>query len=515
MGATNPNAPWCIMDASQLLHADLFELLRQPLGRKAREWDAWLAGIKAAPAETAALELAQRLAAEVAREAAPEIRFRLLGACDEAAETILPALEAATETASLPLSPAALRTALAADSLLKALATGYVGLMADIAAGRTSDRSGKMLPAVARRATQTLARRQLIDYRGHAAPSAASWTLLHETYRHALDHGLTTTDNDGDGSSITREYVAALLFALGEPGRLPREQLRRIHDFTVGLAPSARLARPAASAAAGGTDGRFLVASDPGHPAQALSRLPEGKALPPRGLVLDCTDIVAELDRMIAAGAAEPLPLETLRLLHDAWSAAATAPRRFSRTHVKPRLDMIAGLPAILRLLSGRSPGRRQSDADRGDEQDMSEWLVINESPDGFGIQHLGAEAPILDIGDLVLLRPREYGKIHICLVRRSNHAAREHLELGVQLLGSTASVIPLPSEDILAMGQEGLLLPQLPAFGNAAGIITAAGALTPQSVITENQAGTLKYYRPGSRIATSTAIEFHLLQPA
>lgn len=497
------------MDASQLLHADLFELLRQPLGRKAREWEAWLAGIKAAPPETAALELSKRIAAEVAGETAPEALFKLLESCAEAAETILPALETATEAASLPLNPAARKTALAADSLLKALATGYTGLMADIAADKKPGRFGKILQASARRATQSLARRQLVDYRGRASPSAASWKLLHETYRQALDRGLTAADGDDNGASITREYVVALLFALGEPGRLPREQLRHIHAFAAGLAPGARLLGP--DAAGGGTDCRFLVASDPGRPAQALARLAEAKALPPQGLVLDCTDLVAGIDRMIAAGAAGPLPAETLRLLRDAWSAAGASPQSPSATQSGPHVDMIAGLPAILSLLSGKPPGQRQD----GDEAAGGEWEVVSENPDGFGIRHCGGEAPALDIGDLVVLRPREQGDIQICLVRRSNHAAREHLELGVQLLSTHAEVVPLPAEDIMAMGQQGLLLPQLPAFGNAAGIVVAAGALTPQSVIAENQAGTLKYHRLGARIATSTAIEFHLLQSA
>ena len=314
--------------------------------------------------------------------------------------------------------------------------------------------------------------------------------------------------------SVEREYAAALLFALADPGRLPRPSLAAAHAFIAGLAPRARIEAATTAEAGDNTSCRFLLIADKGRPAQPLANVEEDKAQAPHGLVLDCSAVIPEIERLIAAGAeAAPLPLEIMRLLHDAWSAAATAPRRFSRTQFKPRIDMITGLPAILRLLSGRTLGRRQSDDAHGDEQDASEWLVINESPDGFGIQHLSGEAPALDIGDLVLLRPREHGKIHICLVRRSNHAGREHLELGVQLLSSKATPLPLPSEDILAMGQQGLLLPRLPAFGNAAGLITAAGALTSQSVITDNQEGTLKYYRLGSRIATSTAIEFHLLQ--
>ncbi|MBU0750755.1 MAG: hypothetical protein KJ787_05290 [Gammaproteobacteria bacterium] len=503
------------MDASQLLHADLFELLRQSFhSGRTRELEAWFAGLATGPPEDAARELVQRLATRDTGDASPEMRFRLLAACDDAAEKILPALEDATEAASLPLTPEALHTARAADSLLKALAAAYVELMATVAGNPEAAGAGELLPAAALRATQMLARRQLFDYRAHAAPSPASWQQLHETYRRALDHGLIPTRNNGGGaiSAITSEYVTALLFALAEPGHLPREQLLQIHALSATLAALAKLlpvdvteSDPAC---------RFLVAGDPARPAQALARLPEGKPLPPRALVLDCSAIIIELDRLIATGAEATLPIETLQQLRDAWSAAATSPRRFARTQFKPRVDMIAGLPAILHLIAGKSPGRRQNDGG-GDETSTSEWLVINESPDGFGIRHLGGTAPMLTIGDLVLLRPRERGKIHVCLVRRGNHARAGHADIGVQLLSSSAAVIPLPSEDIVAIAQQGLLLPRLPAFGNAAGIITAAGALTPQSVITENQAGTLKYYRLGARIATSTAIEFHLLQSA
>jgi hypothetical protein len=313
-----------------------------------------------------------------------------------------------------------------------------------------------------------------------------------------------------DGAAVEHEYVAALLLALADPARLPRTALAAAHAFIAGLAPHARI--EAAALPRDDISCRFLIATNNGRPAQPLAQIEDDKVLPPHGLVLNCSGLPPRIEQMLAAGGeAAPLPAEVMRLLHDAWSAAAAPARRFSRTQFKQHIDVIAGLPAILRLLSGRSPGRRQSDTAQADA-DTSEWLVINESPDGFGIQHLNGKVPVLSIGDLVMLRPREQGKFHICLVRRHSPAP-QGAELGVQLLCSEATVLPLPSEDILAMGQQGLLLLRLPAFGNAAGLITAPGALTRQSVITDNQDGTLKYYGLGSRIATSTAIEFHLLQ--
>ena len=500
-------------DVSKLLFSDVRNLLKvASMDRAGKDVAAWLTGIKDAPPEKVALELAERLTEALAHEQDLRKRLTMLVSCEEAATSALTALELATETASLPLPAAAKQSAVAADSLLKVLATDYAGLAVAIQAGENHPDAKALLQLTMLHAMQTLARRELLAYRGHAVPSQTSWNLMRDVYVLARGQGMATAEQDQP--SVEREYAATLLFALADPGRLPRSSLAATHAFIAGLAPRARIEAATTAEAGDNTSGRFLLIADKGRPAQPLANVDQDKAQD--GLVLDCSAIIPEIERLIAAGAeAAPVPLETLRLLHNAWSAAATAPRRFSRTQFKPRIDMITGLPAILRLLSGRTLGRRQSDDAHGDEQDASEWLVINESPDGFGIQHLSGEAPALDIGDLVLLRPREHGKIHICLVRRSNHAGREHLELGVQLLSSNAYAIPLPSEDILALGQQGLLLSQLPAFGNASGIIIAAGALTPQSVVTDNQAGTLKYYRLGSRIATSTAIEFHLLQSA
>lgn len=500
-------------DVSKLLFSDVRDLIKlagkEGAGRNAA---AWLAGIEDAPPEKIAIDLAERLTEALARELDPRKRLALLMSCEEAAATALAALELATETAPLPLPAAAQHAAVAADSLLKVLATDHAGIALNLQGKGDQADARELLRLAALRAMQTLARRELLAYRGHAVPSHSAWQLMRDVYMLARAQGVARAEQDE--ASAETIYVAALLFALAEPARLPRPALAAVHAFIAGLAPRARIEPAATPRDDSGC--RFLIGADKGLPAQPLAQAAEDKAQAADGLVLDCSALAPEVEQLIVAGGeGAPLPPETLRQLHDAWSAAGTSPRRFPRTQFKPRIDMIAGLPAILRLLSGRSLGRRQSDADRDGEQDASEWLVINESPDGFGIQHLSAEPPPLDIGDLVLLRPREHGKIHICLVRRSNHAVREHLELGVQLLGSTASVIPLPSEDILAMGQQGLLLPQLPAFGNASGIITAAGALTPNSIITDNQAGTLKYYRLGSRIATSTAIEFHLLQSA
>jgi cyclic-di-GMP-binding protein len=498
-------------DVSKLLFSDVRDIVKLA-GKEAGRKDAaaWLAGLDDAPPEKVAIELAERLTEALAREKDPSKRLALLNGCEAAAATALAALELATEIAPLPLPAAAMQAAVAADSLLKVMATDYAGLalgLQDKVGG--PDDARELLRLAALRAMHALARREVLAYRGHAVPSPASWKLMQDVYSVARAQGVAGPDKDG--AAVEHEYVAALLLALADPARLPRTALAAAHAFIAGLAPHARI--EAAALPREDVSCRFLIATDKARPALPLAQIEDDKALPPHSLVLNCSGLPPRIEQLLAAGGeAAPLPPEVMRLLNDAWSAAAAPARRFSRTQFKQHIDVIAGLPTILRLLSGRSLGRRQSDTAHADEGDASEWLVINESPDGFGIQHLNGKAPVLAIGDVVMLRPREQGKFHICLVRRYSPAP-QGAELGVQLLCSEATVLPLPSEDILAMGQQGLLLLRLPAFGNAAGLITAPGALTPRSVITDNQEGTLKYYGLGSRIATSTAIEFHLLQ--
>jgi hypothetical protein len=497
-------------DVSKLLFSDVRDIMKLA-GKDAGVKDeaAWLAGLDEAPPEEMAHELADRLSDALGQEREPARRLALLVGCESAAAGALAALELATEAAPLPLPSAAKQAAVAADSLLKIVATECANVALGLRDKADRPEATELLRVAALRAMRALARREVLAYRGHAQPSLASWQLMHDVYATARAAGVAGPDKGG--AAVEHEYAAALLLALADPGHLPRTVLGAVHGFISGLAPLARI--EAAAAPRDDTSCRFLVGMDKGRPAQPLAQIEEDKVLPPDALVLNCSALAPHIEQLVAGGAeGAPLPPEALRRLHDVWSAASAAPRRFARTQFKQHIDLIAGLPAILRLLSGRSLGRRESDAGHADAADASEWLVTNESPDGFGLQHLNGRFPPFAVGDVVMLRPREQGKAHICLVRRHSPAAQA-AELGVQLLTSQAGVVPLPAEDILAMAQMGLLLQQLPAFSNAAGIITAPGALNPQSVITENQDGTLKYYRLGTRIATSTAIEFHLLQ--
>jgi hypothetical protein len=336
---------------------------------------------------------------------------------------------------------------------------------------------------------------------------------MHDLYGLARRHELAAT-KDGV-SSIEQEYVTALLLAVAEPGHMPRESLQAVRDFIAGLAPLAGLGEAVAHKTDAESTAAFLLAPGRGRGGHGMSQMPEDETLPANSLVLDCSPLVAALDRHIEDKSAEPpLPAEILRLLHDAWTGV-TAERHFPRTQFLPRADLVLGFKEILGFFTAAASGQRKTDAGSPDRDNASvgEWSIVNESPDSFGIRHMGREPPRLEIGDLAVLLPREHSdQVCVCLVRRISPGT-EHFEIGLQQLCAQASVVTLPSEDITAFGQQLLLLPRLPGFGNATGVIATAGTLKPDTIIPERAEGVVKRYKLGSRVASSSAIEFHLLQ--
>lgn len=511
------------MAASDIFFADVSDLLfrdvrnlSKPSGRATRNKDAvdWLVGLGDAPPEKVAHELIERLAEALAREHDPNRRLALLFSCEEAATKAIADLENATAAAALPLQPAVQQAAFAADSLLKAMGISYGRIAEGMDTKERSAEHEEAIQHAALRAIRVLGRRQMLAYRACATASAAAWKTMHDLYALSRRHGLAAT-KDGQ-SSIEQEYLTALLLAITDPGRLPRDGLQAVRDFVATLAPLASIEDGSRYKNEAQSTSVFLLAPGRGRGGHAMNSLSEDQTLPPNGLVVDCAKIVAALDECIEGKGAEPaLPAETLRLLRDAWGGD-TAERRFARTQFMPRADMIVGITEILAFFAGTAFGRRKNDDGREAREAaaISEWSIVNESPDGFGIRFLGGTRPPLDIGDLTILRPREHNQVCVCLVRRISHAAG-HLEIGLQQLCAQATVVNLPSEDISAFGQQAILLLQLPGFGNASGVIAATGLLKPHTVITEAAEGVVKRFKLGSRVASSTAIEFHLLQAA
>jgi hypothetical protein len=192
--------------------------------------------------------------------------------------------------------------------------------------------------------------------------------------------------------------------------------------------------------------------------------------------------------------------------------------RRFSRMRFKPRADLVSGLPDVIQLLAGDALKRRRDDGSERKEPPIppvSEWAIIDESPDGFGIRYIKGPIRRLEVGELVGLRSREHNRIHLCLVRRASNAGQARFEIGLQDLSPDALVVTLPQTDDSqpSPSRKALLLPQLPAYGGVAGIIGIPGSLPPDAEFTYKIGQESIQLRLGRPVEQNSRLEFYLLE--
>lgn len=469
--------------------------------------------------QTAITRLSDEVLPPISRQSNLHMRFKLLEEARQEAEKLLPALETEISSAALPLPSSATAAALQADNLLKRLAQAYADTARKIFREHHAS-FANLLHRATERAMSLISRRQLLAYRAYALPSANSWLYLHELYRMTCDPH--SKPLNGETAPIEHEYLGALLFAFLEPNKLPRNELDIIHRCTRQLAAYAVVAEATSELLTSkSADACFLVRSEEGHPGFPLTRLPVGSQFS-GGLVVDCTQVLAALDRNLDRNlarqpgkpvqpdlAASPVLLQSLRVAIGGRSA-----RRFSRTKFRPRADLVGGLDQVIEFLDGHAFSRRAHDSfNRHESQGFSasEWSLIDESPDGFLIRFIKGEKCQFGAGDIVALQPRESSRIHVCLVRRIA-SVRNRLELGLQLLSPQVSVVTLAANGSAAT--RAVFLHSLPAYGPHAGLIVAPGHVRGNQPLSFTTLGRSMERRVGRTLEANEGLEFVTLEP-
>lgn len=471
----------------------------------------------AAPPDIAAA-LSSRLLPLLNEQRNLHLRTRLLDVFEAAAHKVLPALENEIRHAPVPLTPHVKALALTADNLLKALIKGCLSIVAGIDGGALPP---PLLQHVILRAMYALQRRQMLAYRAYATPSASSWLQLHELHGMARSCGMSKVSKNS--LSIEHIYVVSLLLAYANPSKFARADLDALCACAERMSSLVSLAETGEAPGSDAPAHLFLVRTDDGHPGMPFQRAPKG-ASAPHGLIVDCGAVVAALAEEIAQraepdAADEPMLPQIagpmLETLLQMWGSQPT--RRFSRTRFKPRVDLVSSLPDVMQLIAGEALRRRRDDA-RGPHErpapPISEWAIIDESPDGFGIRYLKGPMRRLEVGEVIGLRSREHSRTHLCLVRRASntgHSGQARFEIGLQDLSPDAQIVPLPHLEH-ASQRKALLLPQLPAYGGATGIIAMPGDLPAGFELTYRPAGIPIHLRLGRPIELNSRLEFYLL---
>lgn len=496
-----------------------------PVGRREDGQDGaqalrdWLEGMRSAPVEEVAASLAKRLTAMVAVQRNQHMRIKLLDTFDDIAQELLPKLERDIEAAALPFDATTQTRALAADNLLKALAAGYGNVALGIEMRKLAGGLAPLVLHALQRAIATLRRRQLLAYRAYAAPSPASWRQLHELYRTAARLELLGAVRSG--LPIGQLYISTLLIAYAEPGKFARTGLDTLLDCAVRAAALVRLRRADATGNLRPDAPLFVIAPGDSGPGKPLVRMPAGADSD--RLYLDCSELAATLRSDIGAKARLDMPhewllpnapLPMLRTLAAMWGAQPT--RRFSRIRFKPRTDLVVGLTDIGLFLSGAAFRRRRDDSSKRvlpASPSISEWSLIDESADGFGVRYVRGPIGNVEVGDVVAIRPRDNSQVQICVVRRVSNTAQNRFELGLQGLAPQAVVVDLPAIDG-GRRNRAVLMPRLPSYQNAAGLLALPGTVPPGLEVRCPLGGRTLRLGLAQQIDGNGTSEFHLLRP-
>ncbi len=465
------------------------------------------------PQETVA-KLATSVLPTVGQQTNLHMRFKLLEDVRAEAEQALPTLETEISQAVLPLPIEATTAALNADNLLKSMAVAYSRVAQSIRKHQLNGALSHLYHRCVQRALAMVSRRQLLAYRAYALPSPGSWQMLHELY--LMARGQQGTPLNGETAPIEHEYLGALLFAYLEPTKLPRNELENINICSRQLAAYASVGEATAEAGIGKpNDSFFVVKPDEGGPGYSMMRLPAGMSI--FGcLLIDCTQVLAALDRNITRRPgklvepdldAAPALLQSMRIAIGGKSA-----RRYSRTHFRPRGDLINGLQPVISFLDGNTFSRRAVDnASRyaGREFLSSEWALMDESPDGFRLRFIKGEKSQLGSGDIVALQPRESSKIHVGLVRRIS-TSHLRLELGLQLISPQVSVVEVVIEG--RPEQRALFFHTLPAYGRYSGLIVEPESCRTGQQVIIKLPGRVLHRLVGTCIEANEGLEFFAL---
>lgn len=410
-------------------------------------------------------------------------RLKLLDLLHGHAAKITQAQLPALREITLPISRRTRQLVRITQNLLDILAQDYLNTLADLFDPQAPDQPPSPLGTL-HRVMQCLSWHLLISHLVAAPSGAGIWQQFHATFRTSRQLGLADAEVPGDERRIEQIYLSNLLAAVAQPASFTSQELEFISQYIDRCTPVVQLSEEAPA----GHEGVFWIDPDRDAPAHALTRRPP----PPDTTVLYfACDVVAQqaaehlaaLEKgQSAAGLGLPPFADThggrgvLRRLGNLWGHPAK--RRFPRRRQSYRAELCSGLNQLWHLLNGS-----------GDEPESSEWMVTNESPDGYAMMHVAGSTEQLRVGDIVAIHPRPdeasaQADWFICVVRWALSENPEHIEVGLQVLAPRAIpvVLALPQDPERAGRTSALLLPSLPPLRPLQSLVVPSGTVSDQS---------------------------------
>lgn len=395
---------------------------------------------------------------------APNVqRAKVLDLLYAQAERIVCAELPPLHDASLPISRKLRRRVRLILELLEMLTQDYFNTLSELFDPLTTMPSRSPLTSL-RRVMHCIAWQIKVNYLVAAPSCQGLWQQLHAAHGTARRLGLIHKPEGADGQSIERIYMSILLAAIAQPASFSsREQ-----DFITHYIERCDELPELCEIPPENSDSVFWIDLDKDIPAHALIRRSPGADM--QVLYFSCQAIAAralnQRSELARGSSAANLGLPSfanshagqgvLLRLHHLWGQPAK--RRFPRRRQSYRANLCTGLDQLWQLT--KTPNARI---------EHSEWMVTNESPEGYALMHIAGDTETLRVGDIVALQAQDETidnnqTWRICVIRWAISENPEHVELGLQLLASSAvaAEVFLPTKP--AAGKiAALMLPETP----------------------------------------------------
>ena len=398
----------------------------------------------------------------------------LFGQAERVANAELPRLH----DVSLPISRKQRQRVRILLDVLETLTQDYFNTLAELFDPEGAG-SSRVPHTSLRRAIQTIAWQVRVTHLIAAPTSAGLWLQLHSAFFTARRLGLEDFPGPLGTQSIRQLYIGILLAATAQPASFSPAELEFISKFIDDCTlPIDLLETPPLD-----SGGIFWIDPDKDFPAHALiRRIPPSDA---QVLYFSCAAIAEHALKQRTA-LQQGIPAQTLGLppfadtsggpsmllrLNRLWGHPAK--RRFSRRRQSYRTNLCSGFGNLWHLIKSLQTPR-----------DLSEWMVTNESPDGYSLMHMSGQTQHLRVGDIVALQAlgdqaEATPTWHVCIIRWAVSENPEHIELGLQILAPKAIAVEVTHSYALESSNiAALILPPTPPLRPTQSLVLPAGLL-------------------------------------
>jgi hypothetical protein len=304
------------------------------------------------------------------------------------------------------------------------------------------------------------------------------WGHIHATYRAARRLGIAQIPGSDGEPALETLYGRLVLAAVARPSSFRPDELAFIRSY-IDLAT-----RPLEilDTAPRDRDGLFWIDLEGDFPAYAVKRRPPPAEAPALFfaadlIARDAVEHLAALEEPIGPmpsslppEAATPAGMATLRRLAELWGSPNK--RRFPRRKRAYRSELVTGFGPLWQALNAALA------------PPASQWMVTNESPDGYALMHIAGDTTGLAVGEVAAVRhgeenPSGVASWQVGLIRWALSENPEHVEIGLQQLAAQA----IPARVVRGSGDGGnvsaLLLPPSPPARVTPALLLPAGLLS------------------------------------